>query len=152
MKIKILAATNPTQWYKITRDQLIRGMTDHDNLWVQEVLTSDEPLRDLFDVNSISYGSFVENDSLYYLITDGDYIAIGDNEDVDPESAYEDYGFDSLSGYIVNDTPFNIIADISGDDIAWNKLDIEAIAKSLLDVESFQDIVDNADELNIITR
>lgn len=152
MKIRITATTNPSQWYKITRYQLMRSMTDHDNIWVQEVLSSDESLQDLINVDSVSYGSFVEDDSLYYLVTNGDYIIIGDDENVDPEDAYKDYGFDALSGYIVNDTPDNIVSQISGDDFAWSTFDIEAIAKSLLDVESFQGIVDGADELNIITR
>lgn len=152
MKIRITAATNTTQWYRITRDQLMRGMTDHDNIWVQEVLSSNEPLQDLINVDSVLYGSFIENDSLYYLVTNDDYIVIGDEETVIPEDAYNDYGFNALSGYIVNDAPDNIVSQISGDDFAWNTFDIEAIAKSLLDVESFQDVVDGADELNIITR
>lgn len=152
MKIRITAATNTTTWYKITRDQLMRGMTDHDNIWVQEVLSSNEPLQDLINVDSVLYGSFIENDSLYYLVTNDDYIVIGDDETVIPEDAYNDYGFNALSGYIVNDTPDNIVSQISGDDFSWNTFDIEAIAKSLLDVESFQDVVDGADDLNIITR
>ena len=127
-------------------------MTDHDNIWVQEVLSSNEPLQDLINVDSVLYGSFIENDSLYYLVTNDDYIVIGDEETVIPEDAYNDYGFNALSGYIVNDAPDNIVSQISGDDFAWNTFDIEAIAKSLLDVESFQDVVDGADELNIITR
>lgn len=130
----------------------MRGMTDHDNIWVQEVLSSNEPLQDLINVDSVLYGSFVENDALYYLVTNDDYIVIGDDETVEPEDAYNDYGFNALSGYIVNDTPDNIVSQISGDDFAWNTFDIEAIAKSLLDVESFQDVVDGADDLNIITR
>lgn len=152
MKIRITAATNATQWYRITRDQLMQGMTDHDNIWVQEVLSSNEPLQDLINVDSVLYGSFIENDSLYYLVTNDDYIIIGDDENVIPEDAYNDYGFNALSGYIVNDTPSSIVSQISGDDFAWNTFDIEAIAKSLLDVESFQDVVDGADDLNIITR
>lgn len=152
MKIRITAATNTTTWYKITRDQLMRGMTDHNNIWVQEVLSSNEPLQDLINVDSVLYGSFIENDSLYYLVTNDDYIVIGDDENVIPEDAYNDYGFNALSGYIVNDAPDNIVSQISGDDFAWNTFDIEAIAKSLLDVESFQDVVDGADDLNIITR
>lgn len=152
MKIRITAATNTTTWYKITRDQLMRGMTDHDNIWVQEVLSSNEPLQDIINVDSVLYGSFIENDSLYYLVTNDDYIVIGDDETVIPEDAYNDYGFNALSGYIVNDAPDNIVSQISGDDFAWNTFDIEEIAKSLLDVESFQDVVDSADDLNIITR
>lgn len=127
-------------------------MTDHDNIWVQEVLSSNEPLQDLINVDSVLYGSFIENDSLYYLVTNDDYIVIGDEETVIPEDAYNDYGFNALSGYIVNDAPDNIVSQISGDDFAWNTFDIEEIAKSLLDVESFQDVVDSADDLNIITR
>ena len=130
----------------------MRGMTDHDNIWVQEVLSSNEPLQDLINVDSVLYGSFIENDSLYYLVTNDDYIVIGDEETVIPEDAYNDYGFNALSGYIVNDAPDNIVSQISGDDFAWNTFDIEEIAKSLLDVESFQDVVDSADDLNIITR
>lgn len=152
MKIRITAATNTTTWYKITRDQLMRGMTDHDNIWVQEVLSSNEPLQDLINVDSVLYGSFIENDSLYYLVTNDDYIVIGDDETVIPEDAYNDYGFNALSGYIVDDTPNSIVSKISGDDFAWNTFDIEEIAKSLLDVESFQEVVDSADDLNIITR
>lgn len=152
MKIRVTAAENTTKWYKITRDQLMRGMTDHDNIWVQEVLSSNEPLQDLINVDSVLYGSFIENDSLYYLVTNDDYIVIGDDETVIPEDAYNDYGFNALSGYIVNDAPDNIVSQISGDDFSWNTFDIEAIAKSLLDVESFQDVVDGADDLNIITR
>lgn len=152
MKIRITAAENTTKWYKITRDQLMRGMTDHDNIWVQEVLSSNEPLQDILNFDSDLYGSFVEDDSLYYLVTNDDYIIIGDDETVVPEDAYEDYGFNALSGYIVNDEPNSIVSQISGDDFAWNTFDIEEIAKSLLDVESFQEVVDSADDLNIIIR
>lgn len=152
MKIRITSAENTTKWYKITRDQLMRGMTDHDNIWVQEVLSSNEPLQDLINVDSGLYGSFVENDALYYLVTNDDYIVIGDDETVDPEDAYEEYGFNALSGYIVDDAPNSIVSKISGNDFAWNTFDIEEIAKSLLDVESFQEVVDGADDLNIITR
>lgn len=152
MKIRITSAENTTKWYKITRDQLMRGMTDHDNIWVQEVLSSNEPLQNLINVDSGLYGSFVENDSLYYLVTNDDYISIGDDETVEPEDAYEEYGFNALSGYIVDDTPNSIVSKISGEDFAWNTFDIEEIAKSLLDVESFQEVVDGADDINIITR
>lgn len=151
--MKILSASRPqgTKWYRISRQDLLGHMIDHDNPWVIEVLTSDKPLDDILDINSVGYGSFIEDDNLYYLVTDLEEININ-SELVDPEEAYEDYGFEALSQYIDNNPTDSVIGHITGDDINWNRQDIDGIAQRMLDVESFQDVVDYADELMIIRR
>lgn len=145
--MRIYAASESTVWYQLSKSDLLNNMTDKENVWVEEAITEND-LEDVFDLDSLD-GSFVEDDRLYYLVTDEAEIEIN-GENVIPENAYKELGKDAISSYIKTGASSSIIRRITGEDIAWGKLNLEDMCKDLLDVESLQTIFDDARDLNII--
>lgn len=145
--MRIYAANESTVWYQLSKSDLLNNMTDKENVWVEEAITEND-LEDVFDLDSLD-GSFVEDDRLYYLVTDEAEIEIN-GENVIPENAYKELGKDAISSYIKTSASSSIIRRITGEDIAWGKLNLEDMCKDLLDVESLQTIFDDARDLNIV--
>lgn len=145
--MRIYAASESTVWYQLSKSDLLNNMTDKENVWVEEAITEND-LEDVFDLDSLD-GSFVEDDRLYYLVTDEAEIEIN-GENVIPENAYKELGKDAISSYIKTSASSSIIRRITGEDIAWGKLNLEDMCKDLLDVESLQTIFDDARDLNIV--
>lgn len=145
--MRIYAANESTVWYQLSKSDLLNNMTDKENVWVEEAITEND-LEDVFDLDSLD-GSFVEDDRLYYLVTDEAEIEIN-GENVIPENAYKELGKDAISSYIKTGASSIIIRRITGEDIAWGKLNLEDMCKDLLDVESLQTIFDDARDLNIV--
>ena len=145
--MRIYAASGSTVWYQLSKSDLLNNMTDKENVWVEEAITEND-LEDVFDLDSLD-GSFVEDDTLYYLVTDEAEIEIN-GKNVIPENAYKELGKDAISSYIKTGASANVIRRITGEDIAWGKLKLEDMCKDLLDVESLQTIFDDARDLDIV--
>ena len=136
--MRIYAASESTVWYQLSKSDLLNNMTDKENVWVEEAITEND-LEDVFDLDSLDG----------YLVTDEAEIEIN-GENVIPENAYKELGKDAISSYIKTGASSSIIRRITGEDIAWGKLNLEDMCKDLLDVESLQTIFDDARDLNII--
>ena len=146
---KITAATESgTVFYKCKLDQVIQAEKDNDcNTWLLYALI--EYGWNAIDFDHNMYGSAIIDDELYICKTDGYEINV-DGEQVDPESALEDYDIESLSGYIQDATADIIIHSITEYELSKD-IDVEELAIQMLnDQYSFVDLVEAAKDADII--
>lgn len=110
--VKINAASEMgTVYYKTNAEQIIDVLKDNTaNAWLIAAFQNDG--LDAIDFKHHLYGSYVEGDDLYICVTDGYEIDVN-GEEVDPESAFEDYTSKELAAYIQPATPEIILERIT---------------------------------------
>lgn len=144
------AAIQGTVFYKITERELKDYYSDQLDNEVLRYLVLTYGFE-TFDIDKL-YGSYFDpnTDTLYLCITDGAYIQVGDNTEVNPEEAFDDYSEEELASYIqpVNDEVFPRY--LSGYEV--NLPDsLETIAIGLLeDGVSFTDVVKGMYDLDML--
>lgn len=96
----IRAAKTPggTVWYEAEFEQVRDALEEENLILYGALLTNGFDCISNIDINLP--GSYLEGDYLYLCETDGKLINVN-GEDVDPESAMQDYGPEVLSAYII---------------------------------------------------
>ena len=87
-----------TTWYRVTGDQFRKFIDEkEDNLFVKYTANTNgvECLNP-----SQMFGTAIYDDELYICVTDGQPIVVGDDVDVDPETAFKKYTPEDLEAYI----------------------------------------------------
>lgn len=93
----IQSATSGTVFYRVDKDLLKKLADESDNTIFQFLVK--EYSFNAFDFKKNLFGSGIVNNVLYVCNTDGSDILVNGDE-VDPESALEDYNIEELEGYI----------------------------------------------------
>lgn len=129
----ISAAEHPeygTKYYGITLDDALTAHRSTGNIWVYGAL-----LKDGFNALNIAdmWGSKVFGNTLYVCDTDGEDIKVGDHY-INPETALEEESLSNLQEYIIENPTDKKICDlISEYELDYKYLDIDEIARTLLD-------------------
>lgn len=138
-----------TTFYRVTLDQLKEVFSEGNdsNLWMIYAISE-------YGFNAIRiediWGSAVIEDELYLCKTDGNYISVKGQDDVEPETALETYDIVDLFKYIVDDTPAEVIKKMITDD-EFNFHDLDELAfKMMEDGHSFLSIAKDAKEIYLL--
>lgn len=86
-----------------------------------------------FDLDKM-YGSFEYGDDFYLCVTD-EYPIIIDGEEVQPEYAYEDYGFDAIANLVQPSTPEIILKYFTTYEL--EDFDIDEVADRMMNREGY---------------
>lgn len=139
-----------TTFYKITEDQLKKFYEDDKNIALRYIVESKG--FDAFNTDEM-YGSYYSpsEDAFYYCETDGHYISVNGNDEVDPESAMEDYSIEDLYEYIEDGTDDEIrkyfseyeLADIDADDVGTSLVEDGYTFKEALEALDKLDALDD---------
>lgn len=139
-----------TTYYRATEKQIKDAFhNDKDaNIWVTALIDRDG--LDALDFHDSLFGSKVIGDTLYICKTDGSDISV-DGENVDPETALDDYSEDELSDYIEDADDKTIIKSIT--EYELNFKDVEQLAIELLTQNyAFSELYDAANEIDLTSR
>lgn len=152
-KTKIQAAQDSgTTWYLITKEDILEKSLWGRNIWVQERIKQ-WPLSQALDLDNLT-GSFCFDDEIYLLVTDHKPITLNgiEGREFNPEDVVDevDNDINYIEGYINDNPDDSIIQRITDSDISWAGLDIDGFAKSLLDIETFEVVAQDAAELGLI--
>lgn len=135
-----------TTFYQASEEDIKRYYHDSDNCIIEYLIHSRG--FEALDLDSM-YGSAVIDDMLYICVTDGDYIVVGDDVEVNPEEALETYDLDDLQRYIKPITDTIIRRYVSEYEMKFP--DIDDLALEMLEKDySFTQIVKAAIELELI--
>lgn len=96
--IRAAASPGGTIWYEAEFEQVRDALKEENLILYGAFLTNGFDCISNIDINLP--GSYVQGDYLYICESDGELININ-GEQVDPESAMEEYGPEMLSAYIV---------------------------------------------------
>lgn len=135
-----------TTFYQASEEDIERYYHNSDNCIIEYLIHSQG--LEAFDLDSM-YGSAIIDDMLYVCVTDGDYIAVGDDLEVNPEEALETYDLEDLQSYIRPITNAIIRRYVSQYEMEFP--DIDDLALEMLEKDySFTQIVKAAIELELI--
>ena len=129
-----------TTYYRVTVKDLLDYFKDK-NVWMWAAF--DNEGFDCLDIKSL-YGSAIIGDTLFLCETNGVEIEV-DGEQVDPETALEDYSISALSKYIKDVTDKAIEKNI--DEYVIKGFKYDKWAPDLIKKYDFTDMVDDYLEL-----
>lgn len=122
------STSTSTTFYEITLDEASNILADNGlNLFSQYALDTNG--WDCIDLHNHLFGSFVDGDTLYLCVTDGQPIFI-DGQEVDPEKALSEFGPENCEEYIRAATEDVILRHISEHEITT--LDLDESARDLM--------------------
>lgn len=147
-KQSITSAQNTgTTWYEITRDDILKNSLWAKNIWINYRI-SEYPLYEALNFKSLE-GSFATEDVLYYLVTDYNTISVN-GEEVEPDEASDYFEIRDLQSYISKTDVQEQAKRITDSDISWEDVDIEEIAKELLNFNDLESVAKDAEDIGLI--
>lgn len=136
-----------TTYYRCSLSEIIDSLSDTDaNPWIISELSNYG--WDAIDFKHNLFGSRIIDGILYICETNGQDISVNGNN-IDPETALNEYSLEDLSNYITKADDKIISSKITGYEIQFKDIDTTAIHLIESGI-SFQDVVQYADELNLI--
>ena len=140
------AVTKGTAFYEITLDDMIKHFSKKsENCIVWKSLETFG--LDALDMEDSLFGSHIEGDTLYLCVTDGKMIKVKGRE-ISPEYAFDEFGVEALSDYIVPGsdkiihryiTPHEIILpdyEVMSEELLEDGYDSKKIFKDFLEIEA----------------
>lgn len=136
-----------TQFYKISEEDLKKYFEDDSNIVMRYVVATQG--FDAFDTDSM-WGSYYDRatGNFYYCNTDGQDIMIN-GEEIDPESALDEYSIEDVQEYVVDGTDSKIRKYFT--EYELKPVDIDEAGQGLIeDGYSFSQIIEDMKKLDAV--
>ena len=150
--IPIMAAEQGgTVYYHATDDELSSLLESGGaNTWIFEAINFNR-LEDIINLDAGLYGSKIIDDEIYLCVTDGHDINVN-GENVDPESALDQYDIDELAAYIQPMTEEIAVRYITEQEMNLSTDMVDSLALDLIEEAgySFAYLAKEAQEIGLI--
>ena len=143
----VTAATSITpMWYRLTKDDILKGSRWGDNIWFQYIIET-FPLDEALNMRSLD-GSKVIDGNLYYLDSTEITVTI-DGQEVDIAEALDLFEVEDLGALVGEDK--SKAQSITSMDIAWDILEVNKVARLLLRDNDLAQVAVDAEDVGLIT-